>query len=280
MPDLSHLREEILKDSAKRIIIRVKTESSEDCQTTAYRIVGEVFPDWKHDDRILFLAIQVWDNRIFINVDVNRDNYNYDTAHKDQTVLPIIACLRNLGDIPSYLPSASDAKTFEMEIEQIVHGRRMKKGPSQKDFIQHFLTGGPAGRQCTPEETNANTYVAVLGGSDTTSTTMNQMLRYLAITPEVQEKLRAELNTICSAGEELTVELTRKLPYLNGVFNEGVQPGNPAPIWVPVKIPPGGLHLGDTYIPGHVEVKVPFRVTLADSRWFPKGDCFNPERCT
>ncbi|GAT30957.1 hypothetical protein RIB2604_03701670 [Aspergillus luchuensis] len=89
MSNLSNIREEILKDNAKRIIIRVKTKGSEDCRDTAYRIVGEIFPDWKQDNRILFLAIQVWGNRIFVNVDVNGDNYNYDTAHKDQTVLPI-----------------------------------------------------------------------------------------------------------------------------------------------------------------------------------------------
>ncbi|BCS01968.1 uncharacterized protein AKAW2_60232A [Aspergillus luchuensis] len=92
MSNLSNIREEILKDNAKRIIIRVKTKGSEDCRDTAYRIVGEIFPDWKQDNRILFLAIQVWGNRIFVNVDVNGDNYNYDTAHKDQTVLPVRGC--------------------------------------------------------------------------------------------------------------------------------------------------------------------------------------------
>ncbi|PYH38075.1 uncharacterized protein BO87DRAFT_422108 [Aspergillus neoniger CBS 115656] len=98
MSNLPDIRDEILKGNAKRIIIRIKSEGSEDCRTTAYRIVGEVFPDWKQDNRILFLAIQVWGNRIFVNVDVNRDNYNYDTAHKDQTVLPVYVLLRHWGN--------------------------------------------------------------------------------------------------------------------------------------------------------------------------------------
>ncbi|BCS01964.1 uncharacterized protein AKAW2_60228A [Aspergillus luchuensis] len=79
---------------------------------------------------------------------------------------------------------------------------------------------------------------------------------------------------------ELRVELTRKLPYLNGVLNEGLRLGNPAPIRVPVNTAPGGLQFGETYVPGNVELKVPFRVNLKDSRWFPKGDRFNPERWT
>ncbi|RAH58526.1 hypothetical protein BO85DRAFT_487251 [Aspergillus piperis CBS 112811] len=93
MPNLPDIRDEILKDNAKCIIIRIKSEGSEHCRDTAYRIVGEVFLDWKQDNCNLFLAIQVW--RIFVNVDVNRDNYNYDTAHKDQTVLPVYVLRRH-----------------------------------------------------------------------------------------------------------------------------------------------------------------------------------------
>ena len=72
MSNLPDIREEILHGNAKRIMIRVKTESlySEDCRATAYSIVREVFPDWEQDSRILFLAIEVWHNRIFINLDV------------------------------------------------------------------------------------------------------------------------------------------------------------------------------------------------------------------
>ncbi|PWY71112.1 hypothetical protein BO94DRAFT_578853 [Aspergillus sclerotioniger CBS 115572] len=100
LSNLPDVREEILKDNAKRIIIRAKTESlySEDCRATAYRIVSEIFPGWEQDSRILFLAIEVWHNRIFINIDVNRDNYNYDTAHKDKTILPVYVLRRHRGN--------------------------------------------------------------------------------------------------------------------------------------------------------------------------------------
>ncbi|PWY79000.1 cytochrome P450 [Aspergillus eucalypticola CBS 122712] len=145
------------------------------------------------------------------------------------------------------------------------------KATPQQDSIHHFITGGPAGRQCTHKEVISNAQVAVLGGSDTALFTMNQRLRFLATNPAVQAKLRAELDTICNAGGELTVESTRKLPYLNGVLNEGLRLGNPAPIGVPVKTPHGGLQLGETYVPGNVEVKVPFRVTLKTLDGSPRG---------
>ncbi|XRM45029.1 hypothetical protein ABZX51_008131 [Aspergillus tubingensis] len=221
---------------------------------------------------------------VFFSKDSKSQDRGEDTflsyfVHKHLRIARVIACLQNVGESLSCLPSAPEAKAFKREIEDIISERRMKEAP-QKDFIHHFITSGPAGRQYTHEEVISNAQVAVIGGSDTALVTMNQTLRFLATNPAVQAKLREELDTISNAGGELTVESTRKLPYLNGVLSEGLRLGNPAPIGVPVKTPPGGLQFGDTYIPGNVEVKVPFRITLTDSRWFPKGDRFIPERWT
>ena len=100
MFNLANIREEIFKDNAKRTIIRVKTKSSgsEDCRANAYSIIGEIFPGWECDTRILFLAIQVWDDQIFINIDINWDNYNYGTAHKDETILPVHVLRKHRGN--------------------------------------------------------------------------------------------------------------------------------------------------------------------------------------
>lgn len=91
MSNLTNIREELFESSAKRIIIRVKTETrnSEYCRTTAYRTVNEIFPNWERDSRVLFLAIQVWADRIFMIIDVNHANYDYQVAHKDKTILPV-----------------------------------------------------------------------------------------------------------------------------------------------------------------------------------------------
>ena len=49
-------------DNTKRIVINVKIKcpDSQDYCTSAYSIVNEIFADWKNDDRVLFLAIEVW----------------------------------------------------------------------------------------------------------------------------------------------------------------------------------------------------------------------------
>uniref|UniRef100_A0A093V7Y9 Uncharacterized protein n=1 Tax=Talaromyces marneffei PM1 TaxID=1077442 RepID=A0A093V7Y9_TALMA len=100
MSNLSNIRKELFEGSARRVIIRVKTESrnSEDCRATAYRTVNEIFPNWERDSRVLFLAIQVWADRIFMNIDVNHANYNYQTAHRDKTILPVYVLRAHRGN--------------------------------------------------------------------------------------------------------------------------------------------------------------------------------------
>lgn len=90
--NLSDIRDEILKSSmAQRIIIKVQTKilDSQDYRGSAYRIVSEIFPDWERDSRILFLAIEIWGERVFLVIDVNHNDYNFKTAHKSTAILPV-----------------------------------------------------------------------------------------------------------------------------------------------------------------------------------------------
>lgn len=92
MSGLTDIRKEIFSNgNAKRIVINVKIKclDSQDYRTSAYSIVNEIFPDWKNDDRVLFLAIEVWGDRIYIAIDINNYDYNFDTAHKNKTILPV-----------------------------------------------------------------------------------------------------------------------------------------------------------------------------------------------
>ncbi|CAG8165422.1 unnamed protein product [Penicillium salamii] len=99
MANLPDIRREILEDDiAKRIVLKLKTESldSQDYRTSANRVVSEIFPDWETDPRIRFLVIDVWSERTFIVIDINYHDYDFNTAHKDKTILPVFV-LRQHG---------------------------------------------------------------------------------------------------------------------------------------------------------------------------------------
>ncbi|PYI31958.1 hypothetical protein BP00DRAFT_300098, partial [Aspergillus indologenus CBS 114.80] len=81
-----------------RIVIRVKTNKlhARDYRAAAVDVVTDLFPHWKQDKRLLFLAIEVWGERMFIALDINHQNYDFNTAHQSKAVLPVYV-LRQQG---------------------------------------------------------------------------------------------------------------------------------------------------------------------------------------
>ena len=99
MASLSDIRKQIFgNDDAKRIIIRLNTRilDPQDYRASANNLASEIFPEWECDSRILFLAIDVWGERTFLVIDVNRHDYDFHTAHKSKVILPVYV-LRQRG---------------------------------------------------------------------------------------------------------------------------------------------------------------------------------------
>lgn len=89
---ISDIRKEILgNDIAKRIVIKVRTETldTQNYRASANGVVSEVFPGQEDDPRALSVAIDLWDDRTFIVVDINHLDYDFNTAHKIKKVFPV-----------------------------------------------------------------------------------------------------------------------------------------------------------------------------------------------
>lgn len=92
MRDLSDIREEIFRNNdPKRVVVRGRTKNldAQDYRASANSIVSEISPEWESDSRILFLVIDVWSERTFLVIDVNNHDYDFHTAHKTNTILPV-----------------------------------------------------------------------------------------------------------------------------------------------------------------------------------------------
>ncbi|KAA8642592.1 hypothetical protein EYZ11_006948 [Aspergillus tanneri] len=92
MANIADIREKIFENKdAQRIVIKLHTEKldSQDYRASAYKIVNEIFPNWERDNRILFLAIEIWGDRTYMAIDVNNYDYKFETAHKTKTILPV-----------------------------------------------------------------------------------------------------------------------------------------------------------------------------------------------
>ncbi|CEL11994.1 hypothetical protein ASPCAL15088 [Aspergillus calidoustus] len=92
MSDLSSIHEKVFENSdAKRLVMKFDTNRLDphDYANSAKRILNEVFPDWERDSRILFLAMEVFQRRTFIAIDINHHDYDFKTAHEDEKPLPV-----------------------------------------------------------------------------------------------------------------------------------------------------------------------------------------------
>lgn len=92
MSDISEIHQELFKNTEpRRVVLKVHTDKldPQDYHTSVGEVVNEIFPDWKADDRVLFLAIEIWGDRTFMAIDLNNHDYDFEQAHKVKPVLPV-----------------------------------------------------------------------------------------------------------------------------------------------------------------------------------------------
>ena len=79
----------------------------------------------------------------------------------------------------------------------------------------------PGGKKLTDDEIAAQAIGFLLAGSDTTSVTLSLTCFYLAMNPEVQEKLKHEIDSVWTDEHEMpSYETVRELAYLDMVIAE------------------------------------------------------------
>ncbi|CZR65232.1 related to pisatin demethylase cytochrome P450 [Phialocephala subalpina] len=221
--------------------------------------------------------------------DGTRVNDYMEFLHKYMAAIVILGNLRPLLALMPYLPVSADVKAHRRRCQDML-AERVKLGKTRKDIFTHLLDpeiDPPAGKSTmfTPGELDSNANLMVIAGADTTSSTMTQLFRELALNPKILKKLQQEVDEHCASGGEISVEGTKSLAYSNAVINEALRLLNPLPSGIYAATPPAGLTFpvfGDrekeTFIPGNVQVMIPHLAIMTDERYFPKGDEFIPER--
>jgi cytochrome P450 len=102
----------------------------------------------------------------------------------------------------------------------------------------------------------------------------------LAKEPRILKKLQQEIDWTCGEGNELTIQSTTNLDYLNAVINEALRLCNPIPTGVYAATYPQGVEVAGKFVPGNVQVMVPHLALMTDERYFSRGWDFIPERWT
>ncbi|KAK4486406.1 hypothetical protein RD792_009080 [Penstemon davidsonii] len=174
------------------------------------------------------------------------------------------------------------AKRFDGIFENII-AQRLKingEGNESKDFLQvllHLKDEGDAKTPLTMTHVKALLMDMVVGGTDTTSNTIEFALAEMMNKPEVLKKAQQELLTVI--GQENTVEESdiNKLPYLNAVMKEVLRLHPALPLLVP-HCPSITTNIAGYTIPEGARVFINVWAIHRDPLIWENPLEFNPER--
>ncbi|KAF5003376.1 hypothetical protein F66182_16143, partial [Fusarium sp. NRRL 66182] len=132
----------------------------------------------------------------------------------------------------------------------IVHGvaeERAKEGPKPDDIVSSLLKQG-----MSPGQIDSELIIALVAGSDTTSTSVQSTLLSIITNPQVYNTLRAEIRGAV-AGRNVSSPIqdseAKQLVYLQACVLEGLRIFPPLSQLRERVVPPGGDTLGSFYLP-------------------------------
>lgn len=152
------------------------------------------------------------------------------------------------------------------------------------DFLDNILNAkNEDGSPITLNEVKVECFVLMVAGSDTTAALFCGFLRYVVQTPDVLDRLLAEIDDFDRRGLlERPVpkfESIMKLQYFTACHREALRLHPPVPIILPRYVSQGGLNLYGTFAPAGTEIGANAYVTNRNKDVFgDDADDFRPER--
>lgn len=130
----------------------------------------------------------------------------------------------------------------------------------------------------TDAEIQANAFIALLAGYETTSASLGFITHLLVQYPEVQEKMRKEVDKlIAEEGENLDYAKVHKLQYMDQVLSESLRLYPPVYLFITRKANKE-VQYGSLCIPSGMIIQVPVHHVHYDPSLWPNPEKFDPER--
>ncbi|KAK7450110.1 hypothetical protein VKT23_012992 [Stygiomarasmius scandens] len=161
---------------------------------------------------------------------------------------------------------------------------RIKRGASSKDLWYHLTSEAQSETNkapLSPLEIVSEGVVAILGGSDTTSSVLACLFWLLLANPEYYKRVQEEVDTVYPPGSDcMDIKKHGELIWLGTCLNEALRLFPPTPTNGPREVPAGsgGKVIAGYFLPEGTEVLVPPYVIHRNAAYFSNPDSFIPER--
>uniref|UniRef100_A0A452FPH1 Cytochrome P450 family 2 subfamily J member 30 n=1 Tax=Capra hircus TaxID=9925 RepID=A0A452FPH1_CAPHI len=140
-------------------------------------------------------------------------------------------------------------------------------------YCQHK---GDAASSFREENLIYNTLDLFLAGTETTSTALRWGLLYMALNPEIQEKVQAEIDRVLGQSQQPSTAARESMPYTNAVVHEVLRMGNVIPLNVPREVTVDTT-LAGYHLPKGTVVMTNLTALHNDPTEWATPDTFNPE---
>ncbi|KAF2492305.1 cytochrome P450 [Lophium mytilinum] len=224
-------------------------------------------------------------------LELRRHNEWVDAVFGNVKFVPIMRTLSRygLGGLVKLLPGklkAAVRANWENSYAKIQ--RRIPKGDARGDFMDNVLarsnlssdsksSSSPTTGMTVPEMVN-NASILVLGGSETSATLLTGAVFLLLKHPAVLEKLTTEVRTSFKQDSDITLHSVDTLRYMGAVLDEAMRLYPPVPDSGNRVVPPQGVEICGSWVPGGTSVGVPQYPTNYLPSNFTRPGEFLPER--
>ncbi|XP_023238533.1 cytochrome P450 3A29-like isoform X1 [Centruroides sculpturatus] len=160
-----------------------------------------------------------------------------------------------------------------IDYQSLAASESVDKESNEKELIN----GTSNSRSLTMDEMVGNAFVFLLAGFETTSTALSYCSLMLANFPEVQEKIRKEVNALMEEEEELDYGSVQKLQYLDQVLKETLRLYPPIYLFVNREAS-DNVQYENIFIPKGMSIQVPVYWLHRDPNNWENPEEFRPER--
>nr|VWP01008.1 Cytochrome P450 monooxygenase AKT7 (EC (AK-toxin biosynthesis protein 7) [Ganoderma boninense] len=180
-----------------------------------------------------------------------------------------------LVDVLWHLPFTGRMRIHHKNTAEMM-GDRVKAGdlPGYRDLASYLIEGGVSW-----DDLQAESVVAAVGGSDSTSVMATFAIYFLLSNPECYRRLRTELDqAFPDPVSSLSLNVLASLVFLNGVINETLRLA-PSPYFHPCVVPPGGWVVDGKHIPeGTIFAIASYSQHISPENFWPSPLEFLPNR--
>ncbi|XP_067133377.1 cytochrome P450 3A29-like [Centruroides vittatus] len=160
-----------------------------------------------------------------------------------------------------------------IDYQSLAASESVDKESNEKELIN----GTSNSRSLTMDEMVGNAFVFLLAGFETTSTALSYCSLMLANFPEVQEKIRKEVNALMEEEKEFDYGSVQKLQYLDQVLKEILRLYPPVYLFVNREASEN-IQYGNIFIPKGMSIQVPVYWLHRDPDNWENPEEFRPER--